>query len=251
MTGGRNSRSLRGKIAIGTTVLGLVIVLFAGGFAYDQSRKNAPVPATASDFTFTEPPLPDDGVVRLAVIGDAVSKGTPKNTTVWPEIVAHERGWELTNAAGGGGGYVNGLPKHRAFADKLNEAVRNTPEIVVVAGSRNDSNAAPAVVAKEALALLTDLTTRLPESQVIVVGPIWDYKKPTPEVLAVNESVRQAANQLGLTFVDAIAANWLSTPGLLQGDTAHPTDAGQKVIAEQMNAVLPEIETPAPPVEAK
>lgn len=239
------------NLVIGGAILAAIVGLLAVAVVYDGSQGDSTSDRAATTYSFPQPTAPVDTVINLGVIGDSVSKGTPKNTVLWPDLLAEKRGWDLTNAAGGGGGYVNGAEKHRAFADKIDAAVVDSPEIVIVAGSRNDRNADPALVTKEATTVLNNLQARLPDSEIVVVGPIWDNNKPTPQVLAVNNAVRKAATDLGMTFIDAIGENWLSTPNLVQEDSTHPTDAGQRVIADRLDAILPQLKPETPPSSAQ
>ncbi|AZF93607.1 hypothetical protein SEA_EYES_30 [Gordonia phage Eyes] len=229
-----------------TAIAGAVVVaigaFFVAGYVTDESRQKA-IPETTYSLA---PPSPLPAPVRMAVIGDSMSKGTPQNKMVWPEIVAEARGWKLTNAAGGGGGYVNGVARNRAFRNQINAALERLPKVIVVAGSRNDRNADPAEVQRQATELLTTIRTRAPQAKVVVVGPIWDYNTPTPQVRAVNDAVRAAAVGANAQFLDALGENWLPTRDLVQADSTHPTDAGQQAIADRMNRVLPQIQPAVP-----
>lgn len=241
----RSRRHRKQRLRLAALVSAFVIAvgaIVALGFARDASLK-APDTGAAASYKFA-PPQPPDTSVRVAVIGDSVSKGTPENTAIWPDLVGKARGWKVINAAGGGGGYVNGLNKNRAFRNQITAAVARNPHVVIVAGSRNDRTADPAEVGAQATEVLRQIRARLPQTRIVVVGPIWDNNRPTPEVLAVNEAVRGAATESGAQFVDALGGNWLATPDLVQGDSTHPTDAGQKVIADRMLSVLPQITLP-------
>lgn len=188
-------------------------------------------PAVQPLATKTATPVP-----KAAFIGDSYTAGT-HNAVTWPEIVAASEKWAPSNVAVGGSGYANAAGN--TFLAQV-PAIKVVPDVIIVAGSRNDTFT-PDKVAPAAAALFAELKKVAPKAKIVVIGPIWDSTAPMPGVYAANEALRGAAADAGLAFVDALAENWLSSPSLVQGDQVHPNDAGQKVIAQRVGQKLKEL----------
>jgi lysophospholipase L1-like esterase len=175
---------------------------------------------------------------RLAVIGDSYSAGS-NNGVTWPDLLAQKRGWSVQNAAIGGSGYVAGGEDAFPFrAGYVAEAT--TPDLILVVGSRNDKDE-PEKIRGAATTLFADLKQKAPQAQVVVIGPIWDSTAPPAGVLRANAETRAAAEAAGLPFVDALPLGWLNDSALIQPDGVHPTDAGQQVLADRIDAVTPAV----------
>src|SRR5215218_5209230 len=95
----------------------------------------------------TEPPVAVDPVPRAVAvfIGDSYTQGSGK----WPELVSKAQGWRQVNLGRGGTGYQArltgaaarkgcGLNDCPSFAEMAAVAVKRRPDVVVVAGGRND-----------------------------------------------------------------------------------------------------------------
>ncbi|WP_196251009.1 SGNH/GDSL hydrolase family protein [Rhodococcoides fascians] len=204
-------------------------VLVGLGLWYDQHRKDAII-ATDQGTGYIEPDATRP--LRLAVITD--SKST------WPTQLSNERGWYLNVEATPGTGYREG--GSMSFTDKVAGAARTTPDVIIVAGGREDVTE-PGAVAGEATRLYADLARVAPQATIVVVGPIGTSTNPSPALVEVNNAVRSASEAAGLPFVDAVAS--LSAPGLADA-AGEPTQAGDRVLAAQFGAALPELPDEVP-----
>ncbi|REE73017.1 lysophospholipase L1-like esterase [Rhodococcus wratislaviensis] len=215
----------------------MAVALVTGVAMYGvaQSRVSAVPPdegrtATRSFESHTYP--------RLTVLGDSITGGS-HNNVVWPDLLAAKRTWYVNNIAEGSTGYSAG--ENKAFPFKVDDAVATTPDVIMVVGSRNDVYN-PELVGPAAARVYADLKAKAPNVPIFVVGPIWDNKQPPPAMLSVNASIRQAAQNAGLLFIDALAENWLGDPTLIQkDDRVHPTDAGQQVLADHIDRAIPQV----------
>lgn len=214
----------------------MVVALTAGAGMYWGTTQRAP--DVVADPRVELSDLAAHSIPRLAVIGESYTAGS-NNGVTWPEVLAQKRGWSVHNAAIGGSGYVAGGDK--AFPYRAGYVAETTmPDLILVVGSRNDKSE-PEKIRSAATAMFADLKQKAPQAQVLIIGPIWDNTTPPAGVLRANAETRAAAEAVGLPFVDALSLNWLSDPGLIQADGVHPTDAGQRVLADCIDAVTPDI----------
>lgn len=203
-------------------IAGIAVVLIGAGLWYDGKRKDANLAASAGvGYEQSEPTRP----LRLSVITDS--------DTSWPKLLAYGRGWYLNSEQTPGTGYVAG--GSTSFTDKVAGATRTAPDVIVIAGGSNDEFDS-AAVPEQASRLYLDLMRLNPGAQILVVGPIVTSTNRAPNVRAVNDAVRSAAEGAGLQFIDA--QDWLSAPGLVEV-SGQPTEEGDRVIAESIAAALP------------
>ncbi|RKM72230.1 SGNH/GDSL hydrolase family protein [Rhodococcus opacus] len=141
-----------------------------------------------------------------------------------------------------GAGFVAGGPE-KVFAAQVEHAVWTQPDIIIVAGSRNDQYE-PYKVRGAADTLFADLKAKAPQAQIVAIGPMWDNSAPSAGVVEADAAVRSAAEAAGIQFIEVLAEDWLGDPLLIQADGVHPTDIGQQVIAERVNATVPTVTLP-------
>lgn len=173
----------------------------------------------------------------VLVVGDSYTAGA-NNDVLWPDLLAQELGWRMTNVAEGGVGYVNPAQTGRTFVVQAVEALATaSPDLVLFVGGRNDRFEAANVEAA-ATEAFTTVRTAAPDAQLVVVGPIWDASQVPEGVVEVNEAVAAAAASTEATFIDALALDWLDDPAIIQDDGTHPTDEGQRVLAARIGEQL-------------
>lgn len=173
----------------------------------------------------------------VAVIGDSFSSGSD-NDVIWPEVLADRYGWDLENASQGGAGYVAGEGILGTFADQVDAVVAHPVDVVLVVGSENDVDADPGDVGVAASDLYRRLELEAPSARVVVIGPIWSVGDPPPELTAVGDAVKSAAEAAKLSYVDPLPLHWLADPALIQEDGDHPTDLGQAQLADDISDAL-------------
>jgi len=227
----------RTVVVIGAMVFTVVAVIV--GFAYEQSRDGRAT-ASVSQPDNSAPVLnaPADDFDTVAILGDSYSI---PNTTGdhWPALLAFDRRWYLADFASGGTGYVQGNAEKGKlpFGAKIDQVVAVNPEVVIIAGGRNDVSY-PLEVRDATRELYAQLRDRLPDAKVVVIGPIMDNRPPSETAVNVNDRIRSAAEQYKLPFIDALTENWLSDPTLLKEDGMHPTPAGQRLMFDKISEHL-------------
>lgn len=107
-------------------------------------------------------------------LGDSYTAGIGGSGADWPTVVSRELGWSADNLAAGGTGYVTeagmagcGRAHCGAYLEQ-SESITDRPDIIVVAGGRND----PAKnIGDAASKLFTSLRKEHPSATVIVLSP--------------------------------------------------------------------------------
>ncbi|OZD10795.1 hypothetical protein CH253_29655 [Rhodococcus sp. 06-156-3C] len=227
------------KIGIAAAVAAVLLVGL--GLWYDNQRGPRTGTDSANEAQPYVPPTPMRSL-RLAVIGDQYSVADFDAPRPWIRIVSEARGWFLNSEAGRASGYIAG--GSASFTDKVAGVIRNNPDVIVVAGGREDV-VAPDRVREQAEALYRDLAQTAPQAKVFVIGPMWDSTPPSPAVLQVNEQVRLAAETAKVPFTDALG--WLSDPATDDGQ-GRLTPEGDQVLADRISAVLSDLPSEVPGV---
>lgn len=171
-----------------------------------------------------------DRIDSMAVIGDSFTS-TDRYSKAWPAIIAESRGLPIQNVAIGGQGYSNG-----GFG-KTVDKVTGEPDLIIVAGSRNDVHR-PDLVRSAADDVFRRLKANHPKARLVVIGPIWDNTEPAATIVEANSELAAAAKAAGADYVDALSANWLGDPSLISADLLHPNDAGAHALASNIDAAL-------------
>ncbi|OZF51312.1 hypothetical protein CH291_07035 [Rhodococcus sp. 14-1411-2a] len=177
-----------------------------------------------------------DTPLKVSVVGDSYSRGLP-DTVVWPTLAAESTGWSVNNVSIFSAGYV-ATDGNGTYADQIDAAVADDPDVVFVVGGINDVGKPPELIMQRAIDTLGELARRAPRAKLVVMGPIW-HEIPVPEAAAViDDSVRAAASMLRLPYLSVVGEDWLVPEGMIQEDGIHPTEAGQRVLAQQIVASL-------------
>jgi lysophospholipase L1-like esterase len=189
----------------------------------------------------------------LGVIGDSFAAGTVLGGAGgqgFPMMVADRVGWRWGTTAIGGTGYVAQLPGTLPYgAGQVDRMVAAHPTVLVVEGSQNDGRAGVGAVGAAATALYARLRGALPQTRVVVVGPVASNSAQAAALSGVDRAVGDAARAAGLPYVDAIAEGWFTDAqsALIGSDHIHPTWAGHQRIADLLGADLTRIGVlPAP-----
>jgi lysophospholipase L1-like esterase len=208
--------------------LGLVAMAVMAPLAF--ASRNSPsfvAPPTVAEEAPAEP-------LSVAFLGDsyAAGTGTDSATKGFARVAARNLGWAPVDVfAVGGTGYATAPETN--YMSRASGVISVDPDIVVVNGTRNDAGVAPGAVAAAARSLYTTIKAGLPEADLLVIGPIWTSNAIPPNVMALNEALRQAATESGAVYYDALApSSWLpGDPGQISPDGVHPTEAGHQIIA--------------------
>lgn len=202
---------------------------------------------------------PQPGLNYVAVIGDSFTAGSPaggakSSPANWVNRVSTElrgRGVDIRASVGaiGGTGYASAGRKATSglFSEQVRQVVGYNDNLVVLFGSRNDSQIDPALLAPKVHDTLTQVRKLAPNAKILMVGPVWTNATPTLAVQANRDVLKAQAAEFGATFVDPLAEKWFwDRPDLLGPDGVHPTDAGHGYIAERMTPVIEHLLAPPP-----
>ncbi|MBY6541157.1 SGNH/GDSL hydrolase family protein [Rhodococcus sp. BP-349] len=233
-------RLLRHRAA-GAAVAALASVAVLGGCSLSPSVTAGTASARTADAERVVAAESEWSAVRVSVIGDSFSAGS-MNDVVWPDVLAEEHGFEVTNASLGGAGYEAGDDYLGTFADQVAYATEENPTVILVVGSENDVDADPAEVLADATDLYASLRERSPEARIVVIGPIWSGEPVSEEMWDVDAAVSAAAVSAGLDYVDALPQEWLADPLIIQDDGDHPTDEGQYLLAGHIDDALMQLD---------
>jgi lysophospholipase L1-like esterase len=194
-------------------------------------------------FTWTQGSAPKETAERpVAVfIGDSYTQGSGK----WPDAVSKAQGWEEVNLGRGGTGYAVrhtgdaaqngcGMDECPNFAEMVDAAVKRHPDVVVVAGGRNDGGAD---IADQVHDTFAGLRERLPDAQIIAVQPMWDASEYPDFLVDYGKVIKKEVEAVDGEYLK-IGSPLEGRPNLVQDDGVHPTDEGQKLLAAAVNESL-------------
>jgi lysophospholipase L1-like esterase len=183
----------------------------------------------------------DDEPAVIAVYGDSYSAGSDEGgngPAGWPARLADRLDADVRLHAVQGAGYVVG-----GGGETFLEQVQGSPEpeadVVVVFGSRNDTDAPAEEIAAQATATYSAVEAASPGADVVVIGPAWSDEAVPPGTLLARDAVATAAESAGLTFVDPLEDGWFfGRLELIGSDAIHPTDQGHEYLAGLIEPIL-------------
>ncbi|GAA4471185.1 SGNH/GDSL hydrolase family protein [Rhodococcus olei] len=169
--------------------------------------------------------------LRVAVVGDNYTAGV-QNRAVWPTLMAQRTGWEVSNFALPGTGYVADGAGGQAFTYQVDRARAAAPDVILVFGGLEDTGlpetGSVSVGATDAINKIV-----LGGERALIIGPPW-YQAPAPAaVTGVSDAVGEVARAAGAPYLDAAHPPLLTTD-LMQADLSWPSDAGQAVLADRI-----------------
>jgi len=172
----------------------------------------------------------------VVAIGDSITGGhglAPDDA--WPILVARKRGWALTNLGTDGAGFSAPGASGETYDDQVADAADLHPDFVIISGSDNDIGQ-PADLATITTSAMTKLRAALPDATIIAtsaIGPSY----PSSLLKQVDTRVRAATLKVHGIYLD-IGEPLKGRAGMLQSDGEHPTAAGQRVLADAIEAAL-------------
>jgi acyl-CoA thioesterase-1 len=206
---------------------------------HGDARRELPAPARPAP-VHSATALPPEA----AILGDSYTAGANASSPRrgYAERLARTMGWKHADIRGlPGAGYVRPSVKGRRLRGVVRRVVKRRPPVVVVVMGHNDTRVSPVREERSARRTLAILHRRLPFSQIVVVGPIWQSGYPEPRVLATRDAILRAVRQVGgLLWIDPLAEHWFTgdklrhtgnAAHLISADDNHPNDAGHAHIA--------------------
>ena len=179
----------------------------------------------------------------LGVLGDSIAAGTSiggAGGQGFPRMIAERAGWRWGTTAVGGTGYVAHPAGTLPYDSQVDAMVAAHPTVLVVEGSQNDLHSDARAVGPAATALYARLRAALPQTRIVVVGPVASNSAQAAALAEVDAATAAAARSAGLPYVDAIGEGWFTDAqaSLIGVDHIHPTWAGHERIADLLGADL-------------
>jgi lysophospholipase L1-like esterase len=176
---------------------------------------------------------------KAVFLGDSYTtglNGAGMGRRGWPAIVGRTLGWRTVNLAVAGTGFMNPGWTNQPVGTRVAAAIRQKPDVVVIASGHNDWHWSAATTARAADAVLDRLHRALPDAVLVIVAPIWSNGTPPARCLDLRDHLRRTARSLHAIFVDPLADRWFAgtRQRLIGGDGIHPTDAGHRYIAQRI-----------------
>jgi len=157
-------------------------------------------------------------------IGDSYT--APAGIVMWTTLVAAKKGWLEVNLGRGGTGYGS-------YGQVIPDAVKAKPDLVMVAGGRNDGSV-------DSLAIRTfyqDLRAQLPNAKIYAMSPLWDSTAAPAFIALQGHEVEAAVKAVGGTFLD-VGQPFQGRPELITNDHVHPNATGHQVLAQAVSELL-------------
>jgi lysophospholipase L1-like esterase len=213
--------------------------------AFAPGTAQAPAPASPVP---PPPPVPVAQPV-LAFYGDWYVSGTDeggRGPAGWPAIVSARTGAVGTEPhAVTDAGYVTASAvSGDTFVSLAERLPEPDADVTVVLGGRNDYRATSSEITDAALRTYDAIRVAAPQTQLLVVGPVWDGATVPPELLLVRDALRRATTEAGVAFVDPLEERWFAgRAGLVAGDGISPTDQGHVELADRIEPALRQLLT--------
>jgi acyl-CoA thioesterase-1 len=175
----------------------------------------------------------------LAVaIGDSIAfgKGVAPDEA-WPALVAAAHGWDLTDLAVSGSGFVKPARDGTTYQQQVDRALGLKPDCILIAATRNDRDQDAALVERKSSEMLDALRKAFPSVRIIGITAVWGSDQPPATLDRVNEIVRKSVTAVDGTFLD-IGFPLVGHPAWLQPDQIHPNASGQQVVAKTVEEKL-------------
>ena len=186
---------------------------------------------------------------RAVLLGDSWldGRGASSPAVGMANLVSSRLGWRSRNLSRPGMGYIaSGRQGSGAFASRLDEALAQDTDYVVVSGGFADYAAlfkrhegGLAQTERRALQVFTRIQADAPDATLVVVGPWWPGV-PEHAILgieAIRDRVRAAAAAVEAVWIDPLGGAWINDRNrgrLIDAATNLPNDAGHAHLAERL-----------------
>jgi acyl-CoA thioesterase-1 len=182
-------------------------------------------------------PAPVSGPVVVA-IGDSIMEGHGlASDRAWLALLASEKGWQLTNLASDGSGFVAVGSNGDTFADQAAAAELLHPDVVVFSGSSNDLGVSDSRIDSATATTIAGLHAALPNTRIVSISAMWGDTDVPGQLSDIDSAVENATIAAGGTYLDA-SQPLAGDRAAIQTDQVHPTADGQLMIARAVQAAM-------------
>lgn len=258
---------MRSASKITKSILGLVLlgILTAGtvGMVLVRGSGTPPEPQ-ASPVAYVDTPERTRPHVLAYMIGDSVVAGASigKPEKLLGAQMAQRMNWDFKRDGFGGSGYVakgnqpdQGAPVDEAFQTRLPDIIKAAPDVVIVAGGRNDMYFPVEEVEAAAEKFLSSIRTGLPKTKIVTIaGWRWNTTPDQRWVDAqaqLSSSLQKATEKVDGVFidppVDLAPIDDTKAATMIAADLFHPTEAGHAYLGRDLAYELVERGVPRGP----
>lgn len=191
--------------------------------------------------------------VHAAFLGDSYTYGigASQPSDGYAYLISEALHWNVDIIGLPGSGYTRVAKRDGlTIAAGIQPAIEAQPQVLIVECGHNDADRAISVAetGRNALADLRALRAGLPNTIMVVLGPVWLNGRPSAHALAVRDAVYAAQQKIPRSlWIDPIAEKWFTGRFVNRtGDDAtminyavgHPDNLGYAHIAQVLEADL-------------
>ena len=177
---------------------------------------------------------------RVIFLGASITLGVMVTGKSWARTTASTLGWQYTNFAKSGTGYMTpasnrtGCSAPINFANQASCARQWQPDVVVISGGSNDcvvSRVKAALLQQQILSTFKSIKSIFPGAEIIVTPVITPAGNPCLKV--VSKSIAESAGSAALKYVSG-ADQWIPLgKSKYSSDGLHPNVIGHNLIASR------------------
>jgi lysophospholipase L1-like esterase len=184
----------------------------------------------------------DAGSTVVAFLGNSFTGGSLMDsgpTSRWPALVSKRLGLSDVVISSDASGYVTRGVGFATYRDLAKDVPADAAAAVIL-GSDDDASKPYAKIKAAALTAFATVRARAPHARILAIATFWVNKHPPEGIITSRNAVRDAAAEAHVDFVDPLADGWMvDDPSKTIGaDGLHPTDAGQRELAQRIEPVL-------------
>lgn len=210
-------------------------------------------PGESTRWVDSSPPPTTRPKVIAYLIGDSITAGNGQGHR-YGDRLQTVLNWSMTIDGVGATGFVakgfdpnDGTPvEDRSFPTRLQKIIDAKPDIVIIAGGRNDVYSGRDGVPEAIANFYTTLRAGLPDAKIVTISPwLWDTTTDRPYtdgVKRVDALLAEASASVDGTYIDSRTAVTPFTDAdlktLLSDDGFHPNDDGYARMADELARAL-------------
>lgn len=204
-----------------------------------SSGSPSPSAALSDTGASQSPEGPYEGAMEVLVMGDSSATGRVGHKPEWPDILAEQHGWHMTEDVVAGSGYLaagRGRPFLPRMVDRLQEV---TPGLVILAGGYADvrlEGVTTAAIVKAVDQLVTLVHATRPSAEVVIVSPSASAG-PGPRTIALARALKRYAGLHRITYV-GVTGVLLDRTNRARAVGARPSAAGHEKLAAAIGEAL-------------